>query len=36
MKTRNTRYCVCLHNLTYILCHFREFDKIDDVIEEDG
>ena len=36
MKTSNTRYCVCLHNLTYILCHFREFDKIDDVIEEDG
>ena len=34
MKTSNTRYCVCLHNLTYILCHFREFDKIDDVIEE--
>lgn len=36
MKTSNTRYCVCLHNLTYILCRFREFDKIDDVIEEDG
>ena len=32
MKTRSTRYCVCLHNLTYILCHFREFDKIDDSI----
>src|SRR5574337_1033917 len=36
MKASDTRYCVSLHNLFYILCHLREFDRIDDVNEEDG
>ena len=36
MKTRNTRYCVCLHNLTYIMCHFRDSVKIDELIKVDA